>query len=99
MKYDYFELKRRLDNVIYKFDRKVFKDWIYWYCRRDKDLWITYRGWLGWVAYSEETQEVQWIPWEFRIEDQNSSYPPEGIWVSMKWDKSYVYDLVFSNDC
>jgi len=95
MKYNYFELQRKLDGLIYEFDLKERSDWIRWYCRRDKDLWITYRDELGWVAYDDIDHEVQWIPWNVSVDEQSSKHPPEGIWVSRKDDKSYVYDLVY----
>jgi len=95
MNYDYFELQRKSDDLIYQFDKKDFKEWIPWYCRRDQDLWITYRKNLGWVAFDEEKHIVLWIPWQVNIENQIPSHPPEGEWVSKKWHKSYVYDLVF----
>lgn len=97
MKYNYFELQRRIDDLVYEFDFKERSDWVRWYCRRDQDLWITYRNELGWVMYDDIDNEVQWIPWDIPVDKQTSEYPPEGVWVSRKGAKSYVYDLVFAS--
>jgi SAM-dependent methyltransferase len=98
MEYKYFQLQRKIDGLVYEFDLKERWDSVRWYCRRDQDLWIRYRSDLWWVAYDEINNEVQWIPWNTPIDKQISQHPPEGIWVSRKWDKSYVYDLVYASE-
>ncbi len=94
-KHDFFLLKRLSDDLVYEFDRKNVSDNKYAYKRRDQDLWITYKNDLGWVAYDEDTKSVMGRPWDVQKEDQNNEHPPEGIWVSRKGKKSYVYDLKY----
>jgi hypothetical protein len=95
-KYEFFELKRQSDDLIYHFDRNVTSNGDVAYRRRDKDLWITYRGFdLGWVAYDEESKEVRGRPWHLLPKDQDPDHPPEGEWVSKKNERSYVYILSY----
>ncbi len=96
--YDYFELLRQSDDLIYQFDRKIRDNWEFVYQRRDQDLCLTYR-WekLGWVAYDEESQEIRWRPWNILPKMQNPDHPPEGEWVSKKGVKSYVYILKYKD--
>lgn len=84
-----FELRRRCDDLVYRFDRvepKGFK-------RSDGEHWIIKHDQFGWIAWDEATQSVMGRPWNTRAHDQGDT-PPEGEWVSKKGDKSYVYDLV-----
>ncbi len=95
--HEYFKLKRLSDDLVYEFDLKKKDGNMHGYKRRDQDLWITYKNDLGWVAYDEETKSVMGRPWDVKKEDQNNDYPPEGIWVSRKGEKSYVYDLKYED--
>lgn len=94
-KYDYFELIRQSDELIYQFDYKEKSEGVFGYQRRDQDLWITYRTNLGWVAYDDATQTVMGKPWDTLPSEQDVLHPPEGIWVSRKGPKSYVYKLEY----
>ena len=47
----FFELRRRIDGLVYEFDRIQRHDGTVGYKRRDKDLWINWHGELGWVAW------------------------------------------------
>lgn len=94
--YEFFELQRQSDDLVYQFDRRVTSNGEIAYQRRDQDLWIAYRGPdLGWVAYDEESAEVRGRPWEVLTKDQDPDHPPEGEWVSKKNEKSYVYILKY----
>lgn len=93
-KYDYFELHRLSDELVYQFDRKRMPNGQLGYQRRDMDLWITFHETLGWVAYDEETKSVMGRPWNV-LPDHQEDYPPEGEWVSKKGTKSYVYELKY----
>ena len=95
--HEYFELRRRIDNLVYEFDQKQRPDGSIGYKRRDKDLWVNHHEEFGWIAWDGESEEVNGKPWYTLPKDQ-SSFPPEGIWVSMKNEKSYVYDLVYPNN-
>lgn len=91
---DRFELRRRLDDLVYVFERKPGQ---FVYARRDRpDLQIVYREGFGWGAWSVDGYELQGRPWDVALDFQSPAYPPEGVWVSQKGDKSYVYDLVFT---
>jgi hypothetical protein len=94
--HDFFELHRQSDGLIYQFDRKIYRDGVYGYQRRDQDLWIIYKQKLGWVAYDDETQSLTGRSWDVLPELQGD-HPPEGIWVSRKNEKSYVYELKYFN--
>ena len=94
MTHDYFELRRRIDDLVYQFDRMVQADGSIGFKRRDKDLWITWHDRFGWIAWDEASQEIRGRSWETLPEDQGD-YPPEGAWVSVKYEKSYVYDVVY----
>lgn len=94
-RYKYFELIRLSDGLVYQFDYQEKSNGVFGYRRRDQDLWITYRDSLGWVAYDEDHGSVMGRPWETLPAEQSVRYPPEGIWVSRKAHKSYVYDLQY----
>ena len=94
-KYQYFELIRQSDDLIYQFDRLKNAHNEIAYKRRDQDLWITFQGALGWVAFDEESKTVLGRPWDILPPQQSASHPPEGIWVSRKNEKSYVYELIY----
>jgi hypothetical protein len=91
---EYFELRRRIDDLIYQFDRKETKPGIFGYQRRDKDLWINWHPLFGWVAWDGESDVIGGRPW-YTLPSDQQDFPPEGVWVSMKNEKSYVYDLVY----
>jgi hypothetical protein len=95
--YEFFELQRQSDDLVYQFDRRVTGNGEIAYQRRDQDLWITYRSPdLGWVAYDEESAQIRGRPWEVLPKDQDPDHPPEGEWVSKKNEKSYVYILKYA---
>ncbi|MBU1304529.1 MAG: hypothetical protein KKF33_03270 [Alphaproteobacteria bacterium] len=89
-----FELRRQSDDLVYRFNRRSRLDGIAGFQRMDQDLWVTYRPALGWVAWDEATQSVMGRPWEVLPTEQSPDEPPQGVWVSRKGVKSYVYDLV-----
>lgn len=89
-----FELRRHGDGLVYSFVKKDRSDGLQGFQRADRDLWIIYNGRLGWVAWDEQSQSVMGRPWDVLPEDQPADCPPQGIWVSRKGAKSYVYDLV-----
>lgn len=93
--HDYFELRRKSDDLIYQFDRLQHADGRFGYKRRDQDLWIFFMPEWGWMAWDEETQTVSGRPWNVLPKDQQEDHPPAGEWVSKKGIKSYVYELVY----
>ncbi len=90
----YFELRRRIDDLIYQFDRVEKPDGTIGYKRRDQELWINWHEKYGWVAWDGESETVAGRSW-YSMPEEQSEFPPEGIWVSLKNDKSYVYDLIY----
>ena len=64
------------------------------YKRSDGEYWIVHHADYGWVAWDFESQSVMGRPWEV-LPSQQGDHPPEGVWVSRKASKSYVYLLVY----
>jgi hypothetical protein len=89
-----FELRRQSDDLVYSFVRKIDPGGAMAYQRQDLDLWIRRHPELGWVAWDEESQSCSGRPWDVAPQDQGD-HPPEGVWVSRKGAKSYVYSLVY----
>jgi hypothetical protein len=92
--HDRFELRRQSDDLVYTFTRTVNSDQSIGYKRADGDYWIVRRPDWGWVAWDEASQSCMGRPWDVLPHDQHDS-PPEGVWVSRKGPKSYVYELVY----
>lgn len=89
-----FELRRQNDGLVYRFERAAIPDGRTGFKRRDGDYWIVWHPILGWVAGDWGSDKVFGRPWD-QLTQQSKSGPPEGIWVSRKGSKSYVYDLVY----
>lgn len=96
MEWEHFELRRKIDDLVYKFSRKLRSDGKIGYIRFDMDVWIIYDNEYGWIAYDEETKSVTGRPWNVLIQNQNKDHPPEDEWVSKKGAKSYVYELFYT---
>lgn len=94
--YEYFELRRQSDSLVYQFDRRLREDGSYGYKRRDADLWILQDPDYGWVAVNPTTNEIAGRPW-IDLSKNQTEHPPEGDWVSKKGSKSYVYSLVYGD--
>lgn len=88
-----FELRRQSDDLVYRFEKKTDQAGRSGFRRSDGEYWIIWRGDLGWIAGSWGSEDVFGRPWDQRAE-QSEAFPPEGIWVSRKGPKAYVYDLV-----
>ena len=91
---DYFELRRQIDELVYKFDRTKRPDGRFGYKRRDQDLWINWHEEFGWAAWDGASEIIGGRSW-YTLPKNQEDFPPEGVWVSMKNKKSYVYDLVY----
>ena len=89
-----FELRRQSDDLVYRFERMKDAEGRVGFKRTDGDFWIIRHEHLGWIAGDWESDEVFGRPWDQLLE-QSVTAPPEGIWVSRKGAKSYVYDLVY----
>lgn len=83
-----FTLNRLSDDVTYHFrrDARGFR-------RTDADHWIIRHPDLGWIARDDQSGAIMGRPWS-PPDPQGHMAPPEGIWVSRKGDKSFVYRLI-----
>ena len=88
-----FELRRHSDGLVYRFEKATDTKGRVGFKRTDGDYWIIWHGELGWVAASWDSSEVFGRPWN-QLKRQYKASPPEGVWVSRKGSKSYVYDLI-----
>lgn len=88
-----FEFRRVIDNFVYRYKPcDPFHGQLAWK-REDIDLWVTKVNERGWVCVNV-AQEILAFPCSVAVET-SGSVPPAGIWVSLKGDKSYVYELVY----
>lgn len=81
--YEYFELHRLSDELVYEFDRRQCQDGTFAYQRRDQALWIIFKPDYGWVAYDETTHEVQGRPWDVLPQHQED-HPPQEFGLAEK---------------
>ena len=84
---------RRVDGLIYEFaidgDAHGFPS----YKRVDSDIWCQRLPTFGW-AVCDASGAVSSRPFD---DAGHGDLPPEGVWVSYKGDRSYVYDLIRTN--
>jgi hypothetical protein len=93
-RYRKFELRRQSDELVYTFVWTERADHPAGYKRQDGDYWITKRADWGWTAWDDGSDLCTGRPWHVLPQDQGD-HPPEGLWVSQKGTKSYVYLLVY----
>jgi hypothetical protein len=84
------EFVRRVDGLTYEFVRDGQAHGFPSYKRVDADIWCRRLPDFGW-AVCAAAAEVSGRPFD---EAGHGDLPPEGVWVSRKGDRSYVYDLV-----
>lgn len=89
-----FELRRQIDDLVYHFEQTTDSARRVGFKRSDGNYWIIWHAKLRWIAGSWGETEVFGRPWDQLLEQSKAS-PPEGVWVSRKGSKSYVYDLVY----
>ncbi|MBE9638289.1 hypothetical protein IQ782_15655 [Salipiger pacificus] len=89
-----FELHRQIDGLIYRFERHTGPHGRVGFKRTDGEHWIFRHERLGWIAGHWDSDEVFGRPWD-QAQVQPEAAPPEGIWVSRKGPKSYVYELIY----
>lgn len=81
---------RRVDGLTYEFLRTGETDGFPSYKRVDLDIWCRRLPDFGWVVCSE-SGVVSSRP----LDDPGlGELPPEGLWVSGKGERAYVYDLI-----
>ncbi|MFI9505455.1 hypothetical protein [Nocardia sp. NPDC052566] len=81
---------RRVDGMTYEFVRDGEVDGFPSYRRVDLDIWCRRLPDFGWVVCDEDGV-VSSRPFD---DAGQGDVPPEGVWVTFKGDRSYVYDLV-----
>ncbi|MFD3702216.1 hypothetical protein ACFWUP_03655 [Nocardia sp. NPDC058658] len=81
---------RRVDGLTYEFARDGDAHGYPSYRRVDLDIWCRRLPGFGWVVCNA-VGEVSSRPFD---DAGQGEIPPEGVWVSRKGARSYVYDLV-----
>ena len=82
---------RRHDGLTYQFVRDGDSHGFQSYRRIDTDIFCRRLPGYGWVVCDAADSEI----WSRPFDDAGfGDQPPEGVWVSRKGDKSYVYDCV-----
>lgn len=84
-------LRRAVDGLVYYFAAAAADPRLY--LRSDLAVQIRFVDRIGWAACDAATGEISGLPWAVPLADQSADHPPQGVWVSCKQDKSYVYDL------
>jgi hypothetical protein len=80
---------RHIDGLTYEFVREDDADNRHCYRRVDLDIWCRKLPGFGW-AVCDSAGTVLSRPFD---DAGLGDEPPEGVWVSRKGDRSYVYDL------
>lgn len=83
---------RRVDGLTYLFLPDGEADGFPSYRRADLDLWCRRLPDFGWVVCDADGS-VSSRPFS---DPGLGNVPPQGMWVSGKADRAYVYDLVFA---
>lgn len=89
---DHFELRRRIDGLVYRFAPSAARHGRPAWKRVDLDVFIAWVPERGWRTV-DAAGTVNGRAWDAETQEQGVE-PPEGEWISKKADKSYVYDLV-----
>lgn len=92
----HFTLTRHLDGLTYHFEALSEVHGKPAYQRADADLWIHWHPAWGWVAMGEDG-DPSGQSFSTPRSLQNGR-PPQGLWVSRKGAKSYVYDLRWAGE-
>ncbi len=91
------ELHRCIDDLFYKYESSGFRNRRPCWRRTDLELYLHCSARSGWVI-SDEEGLVLGLSWDLG-KDEQGLLPPEGIWVSRKGQKSYVYELKHITSC
>ncbi|KAK5044879.1 hypothetical protein LTR84_010417 [Exophiala bonariae] len=93
-----FSLKRLIDGLEYRFTLRSGHGKASVFARDDNVVEIVYHQMYGWTTWQESQGHgeptLTGRVWEVLPQDQGD-FPTEGIWVSRKGPKSYVYTLEY----
>lgn len=87
-----FEFRRLLDGLTYRFEPTSDRDHAPQWRRPGSGLSLAWSEDRGWSIRDHEGTLLG-LPWNASPKDR-SALPPQGIWVSRKGDRSYVYEAV-----
>ncbi|KAJ9602628.1 hypothetical protein H2200_012821 [Cladophialophora chaetospira] len=93
-------LRRLIDGLEYDFDHQSGDAKESVYIRSDKAVKVIYDQDFGWSVWGEDDPDVTGERallgrvWDVLVKDQGGS-PTEGVWVSRKGEKAYVYVLEY----
>lgn len=85
------EFQREIDGLTYSFTRDGERNGKPRWRRADLNLELHWTDNWGWVV-ADETGNLLSLSWEKEKGSQGDT-PPDGVWVSRKGSKSYVYSL------
>lgn len=86
-------LTRLQDGLTYHFTAEGTHNGKTAYRREDApDLWLEWHPDWGWCTFLPDGTTLSGLVWGIPRDLQGDA-PPEGIWVSRKEDRSYVYTL------
>jgi len=85
--------RRGLDGLVYLFAPTEASQGRPRWRRTDLELYLQWTAPRGWVV-ADLAGTVLSRPWDVEPRDQGP-LPPQGVWVSRKGDKAYVYDLAY----
>ncbi|KAF2108939.1 hypothetical protein BDV96DRAFT_652181 [Lophiotrema nucula] len=87
-----FQFTRLIDNFTYTFHHTSGTEKSSVYTRSDTiDVKIIFDTKFGWSTWDAETGELTGRVWD--VPEEQGEEPTEGIWVSRKGSKSYVYEM------
>lgn len=93
-----FQLRRLMDDLEYKFILRKGEGKASVYAREDGAVEVVYDELYGWSTWQQSDCSADSIltgrVWETLPRDQGD-HPTEGVWVSRKGPKSYVYVLEY----
>jgi len=84
------ELHRCIDDLVYRYEPSGRRDGKPCWQRIDLNLTLHWSDRSGWIV-SDAEGAILGRPWDVERHEQGP-LPPDGIWVSRKGAKSYVYD-------
>lgn len=88
------EFQRDIDGLTYSFKPDGERNGKPKWRRIDLDLELHWSDDWGWIV-TDEAENLLSLSWD-KGRDQQGNTPPDGVWVSRKGSKSYVYSLRYA---